>query len=119
MLKPWRDETPADIHPWTDKGLVHAGLRLFAELSRTAPAELLVATDLHDGNVRKSQRESVIDQKPFVGDLAYDATQHLFNCDKRLRADPDGTVCRMATLFAWITRAFGCGPLDGSSRAAQ
>jgi hypothetical protein len=29
--------------------------------------------------------------KPFVGDPAYDATQHLLNSEARLRSDPDGT----------------------------
>jgi streptomycin 6-kinase len=42
----------------------------------------------------------VIDPKPFVGDPAYDATQHLFNCDARLLADPCGTICRIADLLA-------------------
>ena len=83
------------------KGLVREGLSLFEELSRTAPVEVLLATDLHAGNVLQSQREPwlVIDPKPFVGDPAYDATQHLFNCDARLRADPNGTIRRMADLL--------------------
>ncbi|HZO57643.1 MAG TPA: aminoglycoside phosphotransferase family protein [Bryobacteraceae bacterium] len=101
MLKHWSDETLADINRWPDAGLVREGLRLFDELSRTAPAEVLLATDLHAGNVLQSQRAPwlVIDPKPFVGDPAYDATQHLFNCDLRLRADPDGTIRRMADLL--------------------
>ena len=39
-------------------------------------------TDLHAGNVVRAEREPwlVIDPKPFVGDPAYDATQHLLNC---------------------------------------
>jgi len=41
----------------------------------------------------------VIDPKPFIGDPAYDATQHLFNCDARLRADPDGMFRRIADLL--------------------
>jgi hypothetical protein len=41
----------------------------------------------------------VIDPKPFVGDPAYDATQHLRNCDLRLRSDPDGTIRRFADLL--------------------
>jgi len=42
---------------------------------------VLLATDLHAGNVLRAQREPwlVIDPKPFLGDPAYDATQHLFN----------------------------------------
>ncbi|MGD0295527.1 MAG: aminoglycoside phosphotransferase family protein [Bryobacteraceae bacterium] len=97
----WSDETLADIEQWPDPGLVREGLRLFKELARTAPAEMLLATDLHAGNVLRSERETwlVIDPKPFVGDPAYDATQHLFNCEARLRTDPDGTIRRIADLL--------------------
>ncbi len=97
----WSDETLADIERWPDAGLVREGLRLFRELPRTAPREVLLATDLHAGNVLRAKREPwlVIDPKPFVGDPAYDATQHLFNCDSRLRADPDGTIRRIADLL--------------------
>jgi len=41
-----------------------------------------------------------IDPKPFIGDRAYDATQHLFNCRERLRSDPDGTIRRLADLLS-------------------
>jgi len=97
----WRDETLAAIGQWPDPGLIREGLRLLAELARTAPREVLLATDLHAGNVLRSEREPwlVIDPKPFVGDPAYDATQHLFNCDARLRRDPDWTICRIADLL--------------------
>lgn len=101
MLDQWSNETLADIERWPDAGFVREGLRLFKELPRTSPNEVLLATDLHAGNVLRSKREPwlVIDPKPFVGDPAYDATQHLFNCEARLRADPDGTICRMADLL--------------------
>jgi streptomycin 6-kinase len=63
---------------------------------------VLLATDLHAGNVLRARREPwrVIDPKPFVGDPAYDATQHLRNCGVRLRSDPDGTIRRFADLLA-------------------
>lgn len=38
----------------------------------------------------------MIDPKPFVGDRAYDATQHLFNCQARLTAAPRLTIRRFA-----------------------
>lgn len=97
----WRDETLAAIGQWSDTGLIREGLSLLPELARTAPREALLATDLHAGNVLRSEREPwlVIDPKPFVGDPAYDATQHLFNCDARLRDDPDGTIRRIADLL--------------------
>jgi streptomycin 6-kinase len=101
MTAYWADETLADAARWPDVGLVQAGLRLFEELPRTAPIDVLLATDLHAGNVLRAQREPwlVIDPKPFVGDAAYDATQHLFNCEERVRADPDATIRRFADLL--------------------
>jgi streptomycin 6-kinase len=97
----WSNETLSDIELWPDTGLVREGLDLFKELPQTAPAKVLLATDLHAGNVLRAQREPwlVIDPKPFIGDPAYDATQHLFNCDARLRADPGGTIRRIADLL--------------------
>jgi len=97
----WRDETLASASPWTDTGLAREGLRLLDELPQSAPEDVLLATDLHAGNVLRAQREPwlVIDPKPFVGDPAYDATQHLLNCRARLRADPDGTIRRFADLL--------------------
>lgn len=58
-------------------------------------------TDLHAGNVLHAERDRwlAIDPKPFVGDPAYDATQHLFNCDARLGADPAGFIHRMGDLL--------------------
>jgi streptomycin 6-kinase len=101
MLEAWARETIAACDRWADAGLVREGLRLFAELPRTSPAEVLLATDLHAGNVLRAQRRPwlVIDPKPFVGDPAYDATQHLFNCTERLSADPYGTIRRFADLL--------------------
>jgi streptomycin 6-kinase len=101
MTEYWSESTLADVERWPDAGLVREGLRLFTELPRTASTEVLLATDLHAGNVLRAEREPwlVIDPKPFVGDPAYDATQHLFNCKARLRADPDGTIGRIADLL--------------------
>ena len=102
MTEYWSRETLADVERWPDTGLVREGLRLFQELPRTAPIDgVLLATDLHAGNVLRSEREPwlVIDPKPFIGDPAYDATQHLFNCRARLRSDPHGTICRIADLL--------------------
>src|SRR5260370_15312469 len=60
----------------------------------------LLATDLHAGNVLRSEREPwlVIDPKPFIGDVAYDVVQHLHVCEARLHADPIGMVKRLADL---------------------
>jgi streptomycin 6-kinase len=101
LMKHWTRETQADVEQWPDAGLVREGLRLFEELPRSAPTDTLLATDLHAGNVLRSKREPwlVIDPKPFVGDPAYDVTQHLVNCEARLRADPNGIIRRMADLL--------------------
>ena len=100
MTDHWSNETLTNIDQWPDTELVREGLRLLNELPRTAPVEVLLATDLHAGNVLRSKREPwlVIDPKPFVGDPAYDVTQHLFNCQERLRSDPKGTIRRIADL---------------------
>jgi streptomycin 6-kinase len=62
---------------------------------------VLLGTDLHAGNVLRAQREPwlAIDPKPFAGDRAYDATQHLVNCKARLRADPERAVREFADLL--------------------
>ncbi len=101
MTAHWIDETLAERGRWPDVGLVREGLSLMEELPRTATTEVLLATDLHAGNVLRAQREPwlVIDPKPFVGDPAYDATQHLFNCETRVRSDPIGTVRRFSDLL--------------------
>ena len=101
MTAYWSGEIWAKAEGWRDPGLVSEGLRLFEILPATAPAEVLLATDLHAGNVLRAQREPwlVIDPKPFVGDPAYDATQHLLNCYDRLRSDPDRTIRRFADLL--------------------
>ena len=100
MTAHWAGETLAAEHAWPDAGLVREGLRLFDELTRPSRDDVLLATDLHAGNVLRAQREPwlVIDPKPFVGDRAYDATQHLFNCRERLLAAPDETLHRVADL---------------------
>lgn len=101
MTEAWTNETLANQAAWRDPGLVREGLRLFAELPRSAPEEVLLATDLHAGNVLQAEREPwlVIDPKPFVGDPAYDATQHLFDCLPRVIRDPFGVIQRFADLL--------------------
>ena len=101
MIAYWTEETMAASASWPDDGLVRAGLRLFEELSRPSSDDVLLATDLHAGNVLRAQRTPwlVIDPKPFVGDRAYDATQHLLNCRKRMLTAPHVTIRRFADLL--------------------
>jgi streptomycin 6-kinase len=102
LLAYWRHETLAAADRWADAALVTAGLEVLERLAGSAPGEdeVLLVTDLHGGNVLRAQREPwlMIDPKPFVGDRAYDVTQHLFNCEGRLLADPMALVSRMAHL---------------------
>jgi len=97
----WGEETLGRSARWSDPGLIREGLFLLGELPRTASNSVLLATDLHAGNVLQAQREPwlVIDPKPFVGDPAFDATQHLLNGMVRLRAEPLGTIRRFAELL--------------------
>jgi streptomycin 6-kinase len=102
MVNYWIEETLADEGRWPDPGLVREGLRVFGELAHAPDAEpVLLATDLHAGNVLSAQRQPwlVIDPKPFVGDPAYDATQHLVNCDERMHHAPQETIARFSDLL--------------------
>ena len=101
MIAHWAEETAGARPKWPDAGLVRDGLRLFEELGRPSSDDTLLATDLHAGNVLRAQREPwlVIDPKPFVGDRAYDATQHLFNCKDRMSVAPHDTIRRFADLL--------------------
>jgi streptomycin 6-kinase len=101
MLAHWATETRASEATWPDPGLVRAGLALFHELTTTTERRVVLFTDLHAGNVLRAQRASwlAIDPKPFVGDAAYDATQHLINCPERMRVAPDATTDRVADLL--------------------
>jgi streptomycin 6-kinase len=102
MTRHWSVEALAGGGRPADDGLVREGLRLFEELTLAAPTDVLLATDLHAGNVLRAAREPwlVIDPKPFVGDPAFDATQHLLNCRARLRADPLRLIRRFSDLLA-------------------
>ena len=101
MLASWAEETLDSRDRWSDAGLVRAGLGVFEELAVASPDDVLLATDLHAGNVLRSRRRPwlVIDPKPFVGDRAYDATQHLFNCPARMTAAPHAMIRRFADLL--------------------
>ena len=126
MIEQWVGETLAQHASWTDAGVVRAGIDAFRELANRGSPAVLLATDLHAGNVLRGQREPwlVIDPKPFVGDPAYDATQHLLNCEERLQADPEGTIARVAGLMQldtarvrrWLFARLAAEPRDDWAR---
>lgn len=99
MLDYWAAATLADVEQWPDAGLVRQGLSLLGELDRSTARRVVLFTDLHAGNVLRAEREPwlAIDPKPFVGDPAYDATQHLFNCLDRMLIDPRRVVADFAS----------------------
>jgi len=101
MLAHWSAEAEGSIAHADDPGLVREGIELFHSLPCAATQRVVLATDLHAGNVLRSGREPwlVIDPKPFLGDPAYDATQHLLNCGDRLLAQPDQTIKKFAELL--------------------
>ena len=104
LIAYWSDETRNAMQQWSDPALVNDGLEMLAALagngSDARSDAVLLTTDMHAGNVLRAQREPwlMIDPKPFVGDPAYDLTQHLFNCEHRLQTDPDSLIHRVADL---------------------
>jgi streptomycin 6-kinase len=52
-----------------------------------------------DGIAAEREPWLAIDPKPFLGDPAYDAIQHMLNCDERLASDPAGLAKRLAELL--------------------
>lgn len=122
MIERWIAETLAHQAEWADAALVHAGIEEFRELLTNEAAAVVLSTDLHAGNVLRAQREPwlVIDPKPFVGDPAYDATQHLLNCHRRVTSDPFGTITRYADLLnvdadrvrRWLFARLAAGPRE-------
>jgi streptomycin 6-kinase len=101
MTARWAEETVAQSRRWPDARLVQEGLDLLDQLSQPASDDVLLATDFHARNVLRAEREEwlVIDPKPFVGDRAYDATQHLLNCYERLRSNGADLIQRFADLL--------------------
>jgi streptomycin 6-kinase len=100
----WARGLEADLEksgPAADAGLVSEALALLRELPGTASQSVLLCTDLHAENVLAAEREPwlAIDPKPFVGDPAFDAGQHMLNCDERLAIDPVALATRMADLL--------------------
>ena len=99
----WAEELPqrweAEGRPY-ERRLVDETIAWVRELAPSQPELVLAHQDLHGGNVLRAEREPwlVIDPKPFLGDPAYDATQHLFNCDERLQSNPLPTIERFARL---------------------
>lgn len=100
MVSHWNKETYEDLENFPDAELAKVGCRIKEKLIATTRKQVLLATDLHAGNVLKAERRDwlVIDLKPYYGDPTYDLTQHLLNCKERLRLNPAETIQRLAKL---------------------
>ena len=127
MLHRWSEMARRAPDQQLDPALVELGLELFRDLPRSAPQAVVLHTDLHPGNVLRAQREPwlAIDPKPFVGDPAYDATQHLLNCPDRMQADPLATIAGFSDLLGvdrervrlWTLARAAAQPADDWFRA--
>jgi streptomycin 6-kinase len=103
MCDTWADEFEQKVAvrgATLDPGLASEGIELFRSLPSSADRRVLLATDLHAGNVLAAEREPwlAIDPKPYVGDPAYDVLQHLLNDAERLQADPRDLAWRLCDL---------------------
>ncbi|MBF6557705.1 MAG: kinase [Acidimicrobiales bacterium] len=104
MCDNWADQFETKVgpnRPPLDQGMIRDGIELFRALPASAERNVLLATDLHAGNVLSAEREPwlAIDPKPYVGDPTYDALQHMLSCEDRLHADPRALAARMAHLL--------------------
>ena len=68
------------------RDVVFRGIEMLDELATDNVENVLLATDLHAGNVLASHRRPwlIIDPKPHIGDPCYDLTQHFLNVQSRL-----------------------------------
>ena len=98
MIDQWNGETQEALAAFPDKELALKGYRLKEELIASSPQHVLLATDLHAGNVLSARRKPwlVIDVKPYVGDPHYDLTQHLLNCLDRVEEDGKALIRKLA-----------------------
>ena len=122
MIDAWCAESRSQSAQWPDTGLVEHGLQLMRDLAQPRSSDVLLGTDIHAGNVLRAEREPwlVIDPKPFVGDPAYDATQHLINHTERVIADPLRTIGTFAEqleldaerIRAWLFARAAAEPRD-------
>ena len=100
MVDLWNHETYEDLAKYPDQKLALTGCRLKDHLIKTTKSSVLLATDLHAGNVLKAQRKDwlAIDLKPYWGDPAYDLTQHILNSLDRFAENPTSFLNHLALL---------------------
>lgn len=126
MVRKWKQQSLANIPENIDQGLFYNAIQLRDELANSSSQNVLLATDLHAGNILKASRQDwlAIDPKPFYGDKTYDLTQHLINCQDRLQQDALTTIKRVADLAEvdslrlqhWLIARLGC-EFNGNGQA--
>jgi streptomycin 6-kinase len=80
--------------------LAKEGTRLLCALPRSGGDALLLHTDLHAGFPgRRARAVARHRPKPYIGDPAYDVTQHIFNGVFIEGADAEALASRMARLL--------------------
>jgi streptomycin 6-kinase len=84
-----------------DIALLRAAVAAFEQLAAYDGESVLLHQDFHRGNVLRAGREPwlAIDPKPYIGDPAYDVTQHIFNGVFIEGADAEALASRMARLL--------------------
>lgn len=100
MVTLWNSETLKNLDKVPNSELAVIGCRLKEELVSISEEQVLIATDLHAGNILKANRKDwlAIDIKPYIGDRAYDLTQHILNCLVRFKKDPIALVSRLSRM---------------------
>lgn len=114
MCEQWADEFEARIaaNPsLVDPGLARASIALFHALPAGADRQVLLATDLHAGNVLAAEREPwlAIDPKPYLGDPTYDPLQHRSTANNGSMPTPSAWPCGWRTYSGWTASACGGG----------
>lgn len=126
LLSSWTQELESDPVEWKTPPLIQAAHDVLVELATSLEHEVLLATDLHAGNVLRAGRRPwlVIDPKPFVGDRPFDLLQHLLNHPHRLLTDLAGVTTRLANplrvdadrLRRWLFVRIVLGPVAGDQQ---
>ena len=100
MINQWNQECFENLSDFPDPNIAKLGCKHMKELTNSCGESVLLATDLHAGNIPNAQREDwlVIDIKPYIGDRVYDLTQYLLDCKEKLQSKPLETVHRLAAL---------------------
>ena len=100
MVEQWNREAYDNLDRFSNPDLTLKGCKLKEGLIASSQESVLLATDLHAGNILKAERKPwlVIDIKPYIGDRTYDLTQHLLNNLDRIQQQPKQTIEHLARL---------------------